>query len=414
MRVLIVSQYFFPEDFRINDLALSLRERGHDVTVLTGMPNYPRGRFFDGYGLFKKWRDAWNGIPIVRVPLWPRGKGGAVNLALNYLSFIASAIVFGLPRIGGKYDVIFVYGVSPILSAFPALLWRALTGTPVALWVQDLWPQSVSAVGAIKSEAILKQIERLVRFIYKRSDLILIQSEGFRPNVGLLSGKEQELLYFPNWAEELYKPVEKENVQLPIEALPGGFRVVFAGNIGLAQAVPVIIEAAKKLREQSAIQWIFLGDGADRENMRREAEEAGLQGAVHFLGRFPVSTMPHFFACADVMLVTLRPDPIFAATIPCRIQSYLACGRPIVGGLDGEGQRVIAESGAGFAGPAGDAEALARNVMRLFEMSLEERESMGRQGLAYYRDNFDRQKLVVSLEQQLLQLRQGRQTESPQ
>ncbi len=404
MRILIVSQYFFPEDFRINDLALSLKERGHEVAVLTGMPNYPRGRFFDGYGPLKKWRETWNGIEVYRVPIWPRGRGGAINLSLNYLSFIFSAILFGLLRVGRNHDTIFVYGVSPILSALPAILLRSITGIPIALWVQDLWPQSVSAVGAIKNQLILKQIERAVRFIYKKSDLILIQSEGFRPNVGLLSEKEADLRYFPNWAEDLYRPIAPKDVVLPLDSLPAGFRVMFAGNIGLAQAVPVILEAAKKLRDKADIQWIFLGDGADRAKMEQAAQAAGLGDIIHFLGRFPMQTMPHFFACADAMLVTLRPDPIFAITIPSRIQSYLACGRPIIGSLDGEGQRLIVASGAGFSGPAGDPSALADNVLRLFEMSREAREDMGAQGLRYYRSNFDRQVLVQSLEAQLIKL----------
>lgn len=405
MRVLIVSQYFYPEDFRINDLAVGLKVLGHEVTVLTGMPNYPRGRFFEGYGPFKKWRESWNGIDVCRVPIWPRGRGGVINLSLNYLSFIVSAILFGLLRVGRNQDTIFVYGVSPILSALPAILLRASIGIPIALWVQDLWPQSVNAVGAIKNRRILKLIELAVRFIYKKSDLILIQSEGFRRNVGLLSGKEDDLRYLPNWAEDLYRPIAVKDVVLPVENLPVGFRVMFAGNIGLAQAVPVIIEAAKKLRHLTDIQWIFLGDGVDRVHMERAAQAAGLQSSVHFLGRFPVEAMPHFFAVADVMLVTLRSDPIFAATIPSRIQSYLACGRPIIGSLDGEGQRVITASGAGFAGPAGDPVALAANVLRLFGMSREAREAMGKQGLEYYRSNFDRKVLVQSLEAQLMNLR---------
>lgn len=404
MRILILSQYFFPEDFRINDLALELERRGHDVEVLTGMPNYPRGQFFKGYGVLKKWREVWNDIVVLRVPLWPRGKGGALNLICNYLSFIVSASILGLPRLRRRYDIIFIYGVSPILSALPALLYRAVTRTPTILWIQDLWPQSVFAVGAIKNRRALKVIEFVVRFIYRRSDLILMQSNGFRENVSLLAGPERELHYFPNWAEDVYRPIDRDAATVPVSDLPKGFRVMLAGNIGLAQSIPTILEAAKKLSKFPDIQWILLGDGAERSTMMAAAASAGLGNVVHFLGRFPMATMPHFFAQSDVMLVTLRSDPIFSVTVPGRVQSYLACGRPIVGGLDGEGQRLISESGAGFSGPAGDADALAENVLRLYHMNHQDREEMGRRGLEYYKTHFERGRSIDALEAHITRL----------
>ncbi len=401
MRILIVSHYFWPEAFRINDLAKTLRARGHQLHVLTSMPNYPHGRFYKGYGVFKKWRDSFDGVPIDRVPFWPRFGGGRIHLALNYLSFIVSATLLGLPRLTGRYDASFVFAVSPLTSCLPAIFYKWLTGTPVVIWVQDLWPESVSAVGAIRNSWVLKLIEKLVRFIYAQSDLILIQSEAFRPNVEKLTGTPEKIHYLPNWAEDIYVPVSREAVNGPARELPEGFRVVFAGNVGRAQALPTLVEAAGILREHQDIHWIVLGDGTEREKSIRTVAEKGLSDRVHFLGRKPMELMPQYFAMADALLVTLKNDRIFSYTIPSRVQSYFACGRPIIAALDGEGTRVVEESGAGFAGASEDAQQLAANVLRLYRLAPEQREGMGRRGLDYYKKNFDRDMLIGGLERKL-------------
>lgn len=404
MRILIVSQYFWPEAFRINDLAYCLRRRCHEVRVLTGMPNYPSGRFSKGYGIFKKWTDSFEGVSVTRVPLWPRRRGGRLDLSLNYLSFVFSAIVFGLFRVRQRYDCLFVFGVSPIISALPAIVMKWFTGTPVVLWVQDLWPQSVSAVGAIRSPFLLKLIELVVRFIYWQSDLILIQSEGFRENVQQLTSDHSKIHYLPNWVEEIYVPLERTEVRGPALDLPDGFRVMLAGNIGLAQAMDTLVRAAEILKTTPDIKWIILGDGSERARIQKLVVDLGLESNVFFLGRLPVDMMPHYFAMADVLVVTLKTDPTFAAVIPSRIQSYLACGRPVIAALDGEGQRVVREAGAGLVGPSEDATHLAQNVMTLYRMSPEERAEIGRKGLAYHRQHFDRENLIRDLEQHLNQL----------
>lgn len=397
MRILIVSQYFWPETFRINDVAHGLREQGHDVSVLTGLPNYPEGRLFKGYGMSGPLREDYAGIPVCRVPLIPRGGGGGLRLALNYVSFVVSAIAFGLPRLRGRFDAVLVYEPSPVTVVLPALLLGRLRRLPVLFWVQDLWPESLSATGMVRARWILALVERMVRFIYRHSDRILIQSQAFREQVLRLGGAPEKIVYLPNSAEAFYRPVELEADAAERALMPEGFRVVFAGNIGAAQSFDTIIEAATLLRDNSEIRWVVLGDGRMRESAEAEVKARGLSAQVHFLGRHPAESMPRFFALADVLLVTLRRDPVFAMTVPSKLQSYLACGRPIIAALDGEGARVLEESGAGMACPADDARALAAAVLRLRDLPPAAREEMGTRGRAYFEAEYERGILLQRL-----------------
>lgn len=402
MKVLVISQYFWPEAFRINDLVQALKGKGVEVCVLTGHPNYPRGKFFSGHNAFTPWRENFVGADIVRVPLWPRRKGGAVNLALNYVSFILSSIVLGLPRVGRGFDAVFVFAPSPILQCLTALAYKFLFRKPVVLWVQDLWPESLVAVGMIRSKLVLKFVESVVRFIYRHCDLILVQSKAFVPNVARLNPHGTPVDYLPNWAEELYSVDDVPSA--PPVALPKGFCVLFAGNIGRAQAITTILDAAKKLRSVDGIHWVFLGDGTERASAEAIVAAKGLGGQVHFLGSFPVTDMPAFFAKADALLVTLSRHEIFASVVPSKVQSYLASGRPIIASMDGEGARVIEEAGAGFCGPAEDASALAANVLAMYELTEEERRELGRRARDHYLTNFSRERLIDQLQAKLVEV----------
>ena len=397
MDILIVTQYFWPENFRINDLALGLFEKGHKVTVLTGIPNYPEGHFFLGYGFFKNIQQNYNGIRVIRVPLLPRGHGGAFHLALNYISFAFCASLLGPFYCREKFDLIFVFEPSPITVGLPALVLKKLKSVPIIFWVQDLWPESLSATGAVQSEKILKMVERLVRFIYRRCERILVTSRAYSAPIERHGVDPCHILYFPQSVEDVYKPMTAESDAIERVMMPTGFRIMFAGNIGAAQDFGTILDAAERLKDYSEIHWVIIGDGRMRSWVEQQVKERGLSRNFHLLGRYPIQSMPHFFALADVMLVTLKREPIFALTLPGKIQSYLACGKPIIAALDGEGALLVRESGAGLSCPAQDADALAKAVLAMHRIPDEDRKIMGIRGREYYAVNFDRNILISKL-----------------
>jgi len=398
LKILVVSQYFWPEQFRINDLVLTLKVRGHEVTVLTGVPNYPTGRLFEGYGWWKKRRDNMEGVPIFRLPLFLRRRARGWQLALNYLSFVFSGCLLG-PWLLRKqeFDLIFVYEPSPFTVGIPAILMRRLKKAPMLFWVQDLWPESLEAAGAVKSPAVLKTVGGLVKWIYRHMDLVLVQSRAFIQPAVAAGAPAERIEYFPNWAESFYRPVKNEALPAGL-AIPDGFRVMFAGNLGEAQSLGTIISAAARLGDESSIHWLIVGDGRRKEWMRQEAERLGVGERVHFMGSFPAERMPALFAASDVLLVTLKDDPVFDRTIPSKVQTYMACGKPIVAALNGEGARVISEANAGMSVGAGDDEGLAATVRKLYGMNESDRGKMGSRGRDYYRAEFERDMLIGRLE----------------
>lgn len=394
MRLLIVSQYFRPESFRINEVAATLAGKGVEVEVLTGKPNYPRGEVFDGYRAWGCQRESWRGIGIHRIPLLPRGRGGA-RLALNYLSFVLSGLLFA-PRMlrSKRFDAIFVYAPSPILQAIPAIFLGWLKDCPVVLWVQDLWPESLSATGHVKNRAVIKLVELAVRFIYRHVDLLLVQSRAFEEPVRALA-PGTPIVYYPNSVEDSFAAPVHGNPPA-VAGLGEGFSVMFAGNIGSAQAVGVIVEAASLLKEYLDIHFVVLGEGSRREWMLQEAKKRGLDN-LHLPGSFPVETMPAFMQRASALLVTLADEEIFRRTIPSKVQAYLAAGRPILACLYGEGAELVAEAGAGLTAPAEDGQALAEAILRLYRMPQQEREAMGARGRLYYAEHFAHDRLADQL-----------------
>lgn len=402
MRVLVVTQYFWPENFRVNDLVQGLCERGHQVTVLTGIPNYPGGRLFSGYGYFSPLREHYAGAEVIRVPLISRGGGGAIRLALNYFSFALAASVLGPLRCRGKFDAIFVHEPSPITVGLPAVVMKKIKHAPIYFWVLDLWPESLAAAGSVRAPWLLRTVEGLVRWIYRHCDRLLMQSRGFFAHAEHLGVEPQRLRYFPNWAEKLYRPVEPgQDVPAICSALPDGFRVMFAGNVGVAQDFPTLLSAAEKLKCFPDVHWVIVGEGRMSAWVSLEIERRGLGKNVHLLGHHAPDVMPPLFAQADVMLVSLKRESIFELTVPAKLQAYLACGRPVIGALEGEGARIINEAKAGVACLPEDPEALVQAVLKLYQMTREERVAMGAAGRAYYEANFEREMLFDQLEQWL-------------
>lgn len=397
MKILIISQYFWPEEFLINDFVLSLRARNYEVEVLTGLPNYPSGAFFNGYGYCGPYREDYQGIPVWRSPLIPRGNASGLRLAINYFSFALLACIRSFLACRRPFDVILVFEVSPITVGIPARLMKALSGARMFFWVQDLWPESLSATGAVRSERILKWAGKLTRWTYQGCDLILIQSQAFRESVIKYGAERDQIRYFPNCAEDLYRPVT-----LPADAperglMPDGFRVMFAGNIGKAQDFETILAAPELTRPQPKIQWVIVGNGRHCPWVEEEIRRRALPN-VHLLGRYPKERMPFFFSLADVMLVSLKREPIFSLTIPSKIQAYLACGKPILASLDGEGARIIQEAQAGLTVPAEYPYELANAVLRLFALGPEPLQALGRNARRYYEAHFSRTHLLDEFE----------------
>lgn len=408
-RILIVTQYFWPESFRINDLAVGLKERGFEVTVLTGTPNYPGGKAFPGYNALTTRTETYEGIKVVRSPLITRGRAQGLRLLLNYLSFAVSAGVVGLLRLRGPFDIVFVFEPSPITVCLPAIaLRRRFGGIPLVLWVQDLWPESVAAVLPTPPRGVSALLDAMVRYIYSRCDLILVQSRQFIESVRTRAPGNALIRYFPNTAEKIYCPVSVTPGEARAADLPEGFRVMFAGNIGSAQDFPTILAAAELLKDRSDIQWLILGDGRLRKWVESEVERRGLSSTFHLLGSHSMDRMPFYFSFADALLTTLKRDPILARTIPSKVQSYMACEKPVIAALDGEGSRLIMEARAGVTCEAESPRQLADAVLSMAAMSPAQRAALGANGLAYFREQFARDLLLDRLAVWLRDLVAGR------
>lgn len=380
MKVLLITQYFYPENFKSNDIAFELTKRGHKVTVLTGIPNYPQGTFFEGYGVFKKRAQQINGVTVKRALLTPRGKGGGLRLALNYFSwaFFASVDAFFL-SLFHKYDVVLVHEPSPITQGIPAIVVKKLQRIPLYFWVLDLWPESLVSVGGVTNRRVIGIFTTIVKRVYNNSDRILISSRGFRESILQKGNYENKLVYFPNWAEDIFSSFSKQS----LPQLPDGFIVMFAGNIGEAQDFDHIMECALLLKESKDIKFVFIGDGRKKAWVDEFIAEHRLAGTVYALGRFPLEMMPSFFQEADVMLLSLKDELIFNLTVPAKLQAYMSAGKPIVAMINGEGGSIIRESDCGLAVEAGNSYGLRDSIRKLKSMSIKQRAELGENGKNY-------------------------------
>lgn len=412
MKILIVSQYFWPENFRVNDLAEELGARGHTVTVLTGQPNYPSGRIFDDYRRDPDAHGMYGGARIVRVPLVSRGTGSK-RLILNYASFVLTACTAGVWKLRGQaFDVVFVFEPSPATVGLPAVLIGRLKRAPVVFWVLDLWPETLAAIGIVKSPRVLALVERMVRFIYDRCALVLGQSKGFLQSIATHCKDPSKIRYFPNWAEDVYA-CGSTALAPEVTHRPDLFNVLFAGNIGEAQDMPAVLDAAQAVKDDARIRWLVVGDGRKSAWLRDEVARRGLHEKVLVLGRFPIDRMPSFYGHADALLVSLKRDPVFSMTIPGKLQSYLLAGVPPLGMLDGEGAAIIQESGAGLVCPAGNSGALAKIVLEMAALPPEARAAMGQKGVLYARREFGRTQLMDRLEGMFNEVQCQQQSSAP-
>lgn len=408
MNVLVVTQYFYPETVIINDLVSEMERQGHTVTILTGKPNYPDGKIFPGYRIFGIHNEVYGRqTQVLRVPLRPRARGGAMNLTLNYLSFVLSGSILGpwiLRR--RRFDVIFVFGVSPITVAFPAILFKLIKRVPMVLWVQDLWPQSLVVTKFVTNPYLLKIVEVMVKVIYKCCDIVLVQSKSFIDPIRKIS-KSVKLTYYPNSFKRMEAVKDLKLPEHALQVLQNHFSVVFAGNIGKAQSVETIVAAAKKIKDFRDIKIVFVGSGSMLSWIEDQKKSENLTN-IECLGRFDIAYIPLLYDNAKALLLTLNADDILQFTLPWKTQSYMAAGKPIIGAIDGEGARVIREAQCGFVGPAENSDILAEHILQMYRSSDAERQSMGQRGLKYYEQNFEMETQTRNLMQIFQDLRSSR------
>lgn len=340
MKILIISQYFYPENFRINDLALELKERGHEITVLTGKPNYPQGVYYKGYSFKENEDEYWNEIPIYRVPLRAR-KTGAINLVRNYISFVWNANK-RVKTLSDDYDLIYVFEVSPITVALPAIKLKKKTNIPIIMNAQDLWPENIVAVTGINNSIINFFLDKLVNYIYRNTDLILSASPAFIDKIQERVENKSKVKYWPQ-----YSVVGRNNKFINSIFDSQKFNIVFTGNIGEAQGLEIVINSAKELKNTNII-FHLVGDGRNRTYLEKEVKKNNLIDKVIFYGQVNETEIPKFLMSADMALLILNPNPIFDMTLPAKLQTYLACGCPILGCVQGISKKIIDENRVGI------------------------------------------------------------------
>jgi len=394
MKVLLVTQYFYPENFKSNDIAFELCKRGYKVTVLTGIPNYPKGRFFPGYGLFRKRIETIKGVKVYRSFLLPRGNGGGIALALNYFSFAFSASFYafflGLFR---RFDCIIVHEPSPITQGIPAIIIKKIQRIPLYFWVLDLWPESLSSSGGVTNRQVLSFFERLVIFTYKNSDKILISSRGFEKSILQKGDFSNKIIYFPNWSENQIN----ENPQQIIPNLAEGFRIMFAGNIGESQDFEAIMQATLLMKNNKDVKWIFVGDGRKKSWVEQFIKDNELYETVFALGVYPYETMPTFFKNADALLVTLKDEMIFNLTVPAKLQAYMAASRPILAMLNGEGAEIIKDADCGYSACSGDYVNLVKIINEKVLPNKADFQRKGSSGFKYFNQHFQKSACIDNL-----------------
>lgn len=398
VRILVLSQYFYPESFIVNGVVACLAKQGHEVAVATGKPNYPDGEIFLGYcAVGTQLEHFIERVEVLRVPLWPRGKGGGGNLLLNYFSFVFSGIVF-FPWLLRKrqFDAIFVFAPSPITQAIPAILLKWLKRAHLALWVQDLWPESLAATGFVKSPFLLRTVGLLVKGIYAGCDTLLVQSRAFIDPVARYALRDK-IIYYPNSIDIELPVVAVDKIPAALSyELEEYFSVVFAGNLGTAQSVETLLEAARLLKQDSEIRLVLVGSGSRLAWLQAQKQAYQLDNLL-LPGRFPMDAMPQIYERASVLLVSLKDEEIFAQTIPSKIQAYLAAGRPIIASLRGEGARVVTEAQAGESCTPEDPVALAALISSMKSRPAAELQAMGQLGRAYFNENFEMSSQVTRL-----------------
>lgn len=386
--ILVISQYFYPEQFRINDMCQEWVKRGYKVTVVTGIPNYPMGKTFEGYGLTKKRHEIWKGIEIYRIPLIPRGSS-SIGMIMNYLSFMVSGILAGkFKKI--KADYVFSFEVSPMTQVLTGISFAKKLGVPHYLYVQDLWPENVMTVTGVSNPAVIKPIDKMVDYIYKNTDEIFATSPSFVDSICNRKNPvdRKKVHYWPQYAEEFYRPCEKKVVsEIPDD---NSFKIIFTGNIGTAQGLQILPATAKLLKEEN-VKFVMVGDGRYLEEFNTEVEKRGVKEKFVIIPRQPAERIPELLCACDVAFLSFQNDPLWTKTIPAKLQSYMACGMPVIASAQGETKRIIYEAGCGLCCAIGDSKELSEKIKEMMKSDLE---ILGKRSREYFEKNFDKKMLM--------------------
>jgi len=398
MKILFVSQWYSPEpDGRVSALAEGLVSLGHEVMVITGFPNYPKGDIYPGYKI--KWRqwEKLNGISVLRLPLYPDHSHSVIKRAFNYISFNLSLFLIA-PWFINKPDVIWSY--TPFMS-LPTLWFHKIFKVPYVMEIADVWPDTITSTGMMEKGVAVNILSFVAQLAYKNAAAITVQNHGFKPCLIERGAEPEKIKIIENWADEkLYHPLDY-NVELAKEYnMDNKFNVMFAGNMGLAQGLDNVITAAKYCEKEKKIQFIFIGDGGCLNNIKLRVKKEKIDNVL-FISRKPAEEMAGFFAIADILLVSLKDDPVFEITLPAKTQSYLACGRPIIIVKRGEDAKMLEEEGAALMCEPDNPEILAGVVMRFFNLESEMQNKMGQAGLKLYKEKFTKEKLLKKMEEVL-------------
>lgn len=389
MKILIVSQYFYPETFRVNTLCTELVKRGHDVTVLTGYPQYPQGKIYEGYGFRIPYEKEWNGAKIERIKMRPRGKT-PFGLLWNCYSFVAQGKKW-VKRCKEKFDAVYVFEVSPVTVGLPAVAYKKKFGTPIFFNVQDLWPENVEIVLGIRNKMIIGPINRIVDKIYSSSDRILCSSSSFVDNIAGRGVPREKLVFWPQFCTE----PTFASVSVPECYERDFFNIVFAGNLGEAQGLDLLVEAAERLKG-TRVRWFLVGDGRAKERLEARVREKGLEKHVKFIGRVSEEEANRYIHFADCAYLSFQKNKLFDMTLPAKLQSYMACGTPILAAAGGESARLIREAQCGFVCDQ-DAESLSKMISDTVLVS-DDLDEMGARAKKYFDSHFATDLVIGDLE----------------
>lgn len=400
--LLIISPLFKPEMNRVNDIVDHFLFKNYKVTVLCPIPNYPKGKYYDGYGILRKRYEKNEDLSIFRVLVYPRRNGTKINLFLNYLSFIIFSILPALILSFKKFDIVFVNQTSPITIALPGIIIKKIKRIPLIMWVTDLWPESVKEAGNLKSNMIPNMILPIVKFIYSNCDKILVSSKSFIGEVSnKIKGKDIE--YMPQWSEDLFLDNDIQNFQNEAFEKIKGFKILFAGNIGVSQDFETLIKAMNEIRKYN-VHLVVLGDGRYKKTAMEKVDELNLKDNISFLGSFPLETMPYFFKKSDALIISLKKSLIFSKTIPSKTQPYISSSKPILTNADGEVSDIINEAKCGLTASSGDYIQLSKNIIKLSELSGDDLRKLGDNAKKYYLSNFSRKEILMELEEKIIKL----------